>query len=93
MSLKKILQAADQAVALEHAARFENTLREFVASPLEQRNEAAAAAESGASIPQPGNQLIAENLNALIRRIADRIGEGNRPAHSRAARHAQHAGP
>lgn len=78
MSLRKILQAADkaadQAATLEHAATFESTLRKFVrqdvASSLQQRNEADAAADPGLSIAQSGNQPIAENLNGLIRRVA-----------------------
>ncbi len=79
MNLRKILQAADeaadQAATLEHAATFESTLREFVrhdvASSLQQRNEADTAADPSASIPQSGHQPVAENLNGLIRRVAD----------------------
>ncbi len=78
MSLRKILQAADkaadQAATREHAATLESTDREFVrqdvASSLQQRNEADTAADPGASIPQSGNQPIAENLNGLIQRVA-----------------------
>lgn len=69
MSLRKILQAADnaanQAVTLEQAPPLEAAVREFVqrdvVSLRPQHNEADAAAR---------NQLSAEHLNALSRRVS-----------------------